>query len=310
VSQQEALTATVLGAGQGQVSPRAYLLLERVGNAHHVVGLATADDAPAPEPERWEGFARALAGALNGLVIREGALLDPEGRALLAPDGSHDPAASLLVLPDALERKQRSQARLELLSLPVKTDLPPLPALEEVALRPAPTVARRSQALWAVAGRASGALSREQAVELLQQRGLWGAATPAEQAFLLDEEPSAAELEAWRPRTEALWTLLWALQKAPHLGPPTKRAELDACTDLLRRHEAAAFVRNTELRPTAEVLDEACVIFRCAWVVAAAEQQGQPVPKGLLPDVVRARHLALFWLIGHRNQAWDGLAGA
>ncbi|HBP23674.1 MAG TPA: hypothetical protein DEA08_38590, partial [Planctomycetes bacterium] len=201
---------------------------------------------------------------------------------------------------------EASQKRLALFELEAPP-LPPLPSLEETRPRSAREVGERAQALWAVAARAGG-LEREAAVELLQARGLWSCATPAEQNYLLEAEHEPAEAAAFAHRKEALAVLLWALGKTDLLGPPTRPAELDPMTTVLRRHDAASFLDKAALRPTEQLLDEACANTRVHAALALLERAGKSHAT-LKSEVAAERHLALSWLIRYPRGEWDQLAG-
>lgn len=309
VGQRRALSAVVLRATQGKLTPRGAAVLQRVAGTRHVVGFATPGEEPASPAAlaRAESFARRLARALNGLVYRGGAVLDPALRVLLGGEGDPDPEAAVPCLPESLERRARSRERLAMLNISAP-ELPPLPATAEVCLRAPVEVARRVQALWAVVARAEG-MERQDAIDLLQKRELWQAATPAEHEFLLEGEHEEPELQTRRERVAALHALLWALGKAEFLGPPTRPVSLDECTQVLRKHAAEWFLKNAALRPVEEVLDEACVAWLCHGAAAAALREGREVPGGMLPAVARERHVALLWLIGFMNHSWDELTG-
>ena len=62
-----------------------------------------------------------------------------------------------------------------------------------------------------------------------------------------------------------------------------------------------------ELRPQAEILSEADLIYRIHWATVDARVNGAEPPAGLNPSVVYERHYALNWLIGYAGQEWDNI---
>ena len=62
-------------------------------------------------------------------------------------------------------------------------------------------------------------------------------------------------------------------------------------------------IQDSELRPIADILDQADLIYRYHWAVRNARLKGQPTPAALNPDVTQERHHALNWLI--MAEAWD-----
>lgn len=65
------------------------------------------------------------------------------------------------------------------------------------------------------------------------------------------------------------------------------------------------FIEESELRPIADILDQADLIYRYHWAVRNARMKGQQVQADLDPGVTKERHYALNWLIGYNEQAWD-----
>ena len=164
--------------GQPESGARSQEVLARVSRTRHVMGVATDDEPGADAQEALNGLLRGLAAALNALVLRGTQFLDPELRVLLEPEGAGDPKARLGELESATARKARSLRTLHDSGVGEVPDLPTLPADEEAVVREPIEVARRAQALWAVSVRAAAVLDRKEAIDLLQKRSLWNAATP------------------------------------------------------------------------------------------------------------------------------------
>jgi len=305
--QVEALTHLVLGATGDEVDARGYEVVRQAAGAWQVVGVAW--DGPSEAPAAVTPLVEAVAQRLLGLVLRDGRLLDPAGRALLGEGpGARDAQACVPLADDACPRKARSEERLASAGVAVNPRLPAMAGEPQVRLRAADEVARRAQALWAVAARADG-IERYDAIDLLLRRGLWDAATPAEQEFLRGEEAPREVRLRWRRRAEALRTLLWALGHEAELGGLDAAGSLEDMTRTLRAIPAEAFVRDAALRRTAgEVLDAADLVYRAHWAIADAASRGAELPPGLHPAVVAQRHTALLWLLQHMKQPWTALA--
>jgi hypothetical protein len=310
--QVEAVTGFILAQGREEgagLTPRQSAALIRARGARHILGVAVTPEPGPAATDRIEGLLRALARAAGGLILRDGRLLDPELRVFLDAEGGEDADAALLVLPSAAARKTRSVEALSAAGVPVP-DLPTIEADEEARLRPAEEAAARAQALLAVAVRGAGVVDPEAARALLQERGLWEAATPSEQAFLEEEEPDETIRVRLGVRREALWALLWALGHVRDLGPPTEPCELERCVQVVRRVPAEAFVEEAKLRPLDEVLDQADLAYRAHGAAAQALLADQNPPGGLRIGVVRERHTAFFWLLGYMGLGWDAVAAS
>ncbi len=307
-AQIEAASAVVLQAGGGALGPTAYAALRQVTAAWQLIGVSVQGEPSEEGRAAVDRLVRVLAERLAGVVLRDdGRLLDPAGRLLLGPDGARDEEAAAPISAEARDRQARSEERLRGGGLPAPEGVGALPGADQVVLREPAAVARRAQALWAVASRGAG-VERYDAIDLLFRRGLWDAATPAEQEFLRQEDPSEEALLGYRRRAEALWALLWALGRVTELGPPDRPGGLDACTRILRATSAEEFVGGAALRPVGAILDEADVVHRQHAIVAAAALAKRPIPPGLNPAIVEQRHLALLWTIRHMKQPWAVLA--
>ena len=68
------------------------------------------------------------------------------------------------------------------------------------------------------------------------------------------------------------------------------------------------FIEDAELRPIADILDQADLIYRYHWAVRDARIKGRQAPAALDHDVTEERHYALNWLIGYHAQAWDDVS--
>src|SRR5581483_8518446 len=106
-------------------------------------------------------------------------------------------------------------------------------------------------------------------------------------------------------RHEAAWTLLWALGFVPQLGKPAQECDVDFIAGTVSPRTRSEFINDAELRPIADILDQADLIYRYHWAVVDARINGRPMPAALHPGVTEERHYALNWLIGYLGQAWD-----
>jgi len=108
-------------------------------------------------------------------------------------------------------------------------------------------------------------------------------------------------------RVEAAWVLLWAVGYVKELGKPETVCEVGQAVAFIKQRNAAQFIADARLRPLAEILDEADLIYRYHWAVVDARVNGTEVPAGVDPGVIYERHYALNWLIGYMDQEWDDI---
>jgi hypothetical protein len=207
--------------------------------------------------------------------------------------------------PEALQRRERSESLLRSEGIPLrKKPLPTLPTETEAKRRTKKEVAQRAIVLLAVAVKAEG-LETELLRSFLLQYGVKHEHfSPKELDFLYNPAPSDQYRSLFGWRYEAAWTLLWALGFVDRLDRPSKICDAGEAMKILRgRRNEIQFIKEAELRPMAEILDQADLIYRYHWAVREARRSGTPVPEGLDPDVVEERHYALNWL--HQDWQWD-----
>ena len=122
---------------------------------------------------------------------------------------------------------------------------------------------------------------------------------------MLDNSPSQHDRVQFIWRYEAASTLLWALGFVAQLGKPVQICDLEFAARTMSERTTSQFIEDSELRPIADILDQADLIYRYHWAVRNARIKGQQVPAALDPDVTEERHYALNWLIGYGEETWD-----
>ena len=206
--------------------------------------------------------------------------------------------------PDATARKARSIARMRAEDVPVRESLPVIEGESQALRRTKEEIAYRAMSLLAVAARGEG-VEREVVLQVSEDYGLGPHFSPAERAFLNDRTPSDHDRIQFTWRYEAAWVMLWALGYVESLDRPDHICDVPQAIEAMLSRSAEQFIADARLRPHAEILDEADLIYRYHWAVVEARVQGEPVPAGLDPGVAMERHHALNWLIGYLGQAWD-----
>jgi hypothetical protein len=207
---------------------------------------------------------------------------------------------------EALDRKQRSMARLRAEAVALNEHLPVIEAAAESKRRSTEDVAQRAVALLIVAEKGSGAPPAHVA-ELVADFDARKFLSPAETAFLAGQ-PAEAERAQFSWRYEAYWVLLWALGFIETLEGPKHECDVRRAVSIVASRGRAGFFKEARLRPQSEILDAADLIYRYHWAVRDAQVNGKPSPAGLNADIVMERHHALNWLIGYMDQAWDDVS--
>jgi hypothetical protein len=185
--------------------------------------------------------------------------------------------------------------------------LPAIDSAAEALKRSKEEVALRTLCVLFVAAKGEG-LPEELVEQLLESYELRPHLTPKELAFVLDKSPSQHDRIQFTWRHEAAWVLLWALGFVAELGKPFQICDVEFAAKTMAERTTSQFIEDSELRPIADILDQADLIYRYHWAVRNARLKGQQIPAGLDAGVTAERHYALNWLIGYSEQAWDDVS--
>lgn len=188
--------------------------------------------------------------------------------------------------------------------MPFFAALPVIETTAEALKRSKEEVALRTLCLLLVAAKGEG-LGQEIVEGVLEFHELRPHLTPKELAFVFDPSPSQHDRIQFTWRHEAAWTLLWALGFVAQLGKPAHICDVEFAAKTMTERTTPQFIEDSKLRPIADILDQADLIYRYNWAVRNARMKGQQLPAALDAGVTEERHYALNWLIGYNEQAWD-----
>jgi Domain of unknown function (DUF4272) len=208
---------------------------------------------------------------------------------------------------EIVERKERSIALLVREGIPYLESLPAIEPAATVPRRSNQEVALRALALAVVAAKAA-THDQEQAQRLIEAYRLDDAFTPKERMFIDNRLPAPRDCTQLTWRIECSWVMLWALGFADALGRPDEQVAPGDVIDIIEARGRDRFVAEANLRPTAELLDAADLLYRYHWAVRDAKLRGSAPLPTLNPDVVVEWHYALNWLIGYNQLEWDEMS--
>jgi hypothetical protein len=211
------------------------------------------------------------------------------------------------VSPEALQRKERSEALLRAEGVPVNKFLPAIETEKEAKHRSKDEVAYRALALLVVAVKGEG-LEQPIVERIIEDYGLEGHLTPKERTFLRNASPSDHDRIQFAWRYEAAWVLLWALGYVEELQKPTAICDVPRAVGFMKERDTKQFLADAKLRSMREILEQADRIYRYHWAVVDARIKGKKAPAALEPGVTLERHYALNWLIGYMEQEWDDIS--
>lgn len=205
---------------------------------------------------------------------------------------------------EAQARKDRSIAVLNSENVPFFPELPAIETEAESTRRTTEEVALRAMALCVAAIKGEG-LEQEVVDQLIEKLRLASAFTAEEKEFIANPNPTQNDSIQFSWRYECYWVMLWALGFLDQLNRPDCQCDVGRAVSFLFEDGRDGFLKKAKLRPQAELLDAADLIYRYHWAVVDARIHGREAPAGLIGGVVMERHYALNWLIGYMDQEWD-----
>lgn len=204
-------------------------------------------------------------------------------------------------------RKAQSIVQLKAEGVPVFEHLPVFGTESDSVRRTTEQVVQRSIALLIVAAKAdTGDLDLVE--NLIEQADAASYFSTAEAAFLGATGISDQDRLVFAWRYEALNVLLWPLGLVPRLERPEGQCDAGALIALMLELGPDGLREKAELRPQAELLSAADLIYRYQWAVVDARTKGGEPPAGLDGSVVYERHYALNWLTEDGGPDWDDIS--
>ena len=205
--------------------------------------------------------------------------------------------------PAQIERKARSERILAETGVRINAWLPMIEDDSQIRARTAEEVADRLVALSVVAAKGEGVdpITLARVMKDLDARRRL---SPNETAFIDEPAPSEHARIQFIWRYEAAWVMLWALRLTDEpLSAATGICDVPFLCDVVL---GKTDLTRNGLRPVAEILDEADLIYRRHWAVRQSSLDGEPSGGDLDPGVVLERHYALNWLTGtYGDIGWD-----
>lgn len=202
------------------------------------------------------------------------------------------------------ERKLNTEKLLTSRQIPYIDHLPFIEEEYEVVIRSPHDIAKRILILTYLCYVAEAQHEKQKVIEFLRSEDLWKDTTFDEQELFQKDLTDAEKIKiSWS--AEAIWLLLWAIEKADELDFP--EAEVNV-PDILSRLPALMtstknFVEQATIRKTPDLLDAADLLYRLHWAVRNSQLNNLELPQ-LNPGVISERHYAINWVI-YRADKWD-----
>lgn len=209
----------------------------------------------------------------------------------------------------AEQRKKETEKLLRSLDIPYIDHLPLIEEESEVKVRTAKEIAERILILVYLAYVAEVPDERENVIAFLKSNLLWDKVSPNEKDLFQKEELTDQEIANASWSSEAVWLLLWTINKIDKLKLPTEQIEINEIVSRLPEFltNAREFIENANIRPTTEILDISDLMYRLHWTTRNADLNNQPMPANLDLSIIMERHYAINWITFYADE-WDEIS--
>jgi hypothetical protein len=108
-------------------------------------------------------------------------------------------------------------------------------------------------------------------------------------------------------RSEAIWLLLWTIQKVDKLDLPIDEVNIADIVNRLPKLMSSTkdFIESATIRTTGEILDQSDLIYRLHWATRQAELDND-IELELNPSIITERHYAINWVTYYADN-WDDI---
>jgi len=169
-------------------------------------------------------------------------------------------------------------------------------------------VAKRVLVLIGVFQAATGR-SKETLISLLKENQLWPEVTEIEKKFLeSSDEDSKFISTQYSWRAEAVYILLWTLNRFDFQEIPKNESNLDQISDLLKEDDffKKIAVSNAQFRSVDEINNKLDEIQKINWEIRDALINKKESPNDYHPSIIYEWHYALNWLT-KPDEEWDSI---
>jgi hypothetical protein len=206
----------------------------------------------------------------------------------------------------AEQRKKETEKLLKSLNIPYIDHLPLMEEENEVKIRTAQEIAERILVLVYLAYISEVPDARENVIDFLKANSLWDKVSPGEKELFQKEELTEQETVNISWRSEAVWLLLWAINKVDNLELPTGQVIINEIVSRLPEFLTAPkeFIETAIVRPKTEILDISDLTYRLHWATRDADLKGKSIPANLSLSIIMERHYAVNWITYYADE-WD-----
>lgn len=206
----------------------------------------------------------------------------------------------------AIERKQNTERLLKTLNIPFIDHLPLIEEEHEARIRTPQEIAKRILVLTYLNYVSEEPDDREEVIKFLKEQELWDSVSVDEKVLFAKDLTDQEHINiSWR--SEAIWLLLWVINKFDTIDLPTEEVSISQILDLLPDFmtDTKDFIRTATIRTVSEILDLSDLTYRLHWAVRHTELNNLET-LNINSSVVQERHYAINWVTFYEDN-WDDI---
>ena len=201
------------------------------------------------------------------------------------------------------ERKSRIERLLTSLNIPYIDHLP-LIEESEARVRTPQEIAKRILVLMYLYYVSKKPQDRNNVIVFLKEQKLWDAVSSHEKELFTKDLTGQEQINiSWRK--EAIWLLLWAINKVDILELPVEQVSISEIFERIPgfMEDTNEYIQYATCRRIPEILDLADLTYRLHWATGHTSLNG-PLTLNLNSGIVQARHYAINWVTYYEDD-WD-----
>jgi hypothetical protein len=207
----------------------------------------------------------------------------------------------------AQQRKDSTNQLLKQLGIPVNSNLPVIEEEQDIVIRNGEAIAKRIIILAYLGVYAEGG-DKEEIISFFKAQQIWNSVSENEQSLFTKNKLTKKDKIKISWGAEAMYLLLWAINKVDSIDLPTDQVDTGALLDLLPEFLEPKltnqFITTATVRPTHEILDQSDLIYRMHWAVRQAEIDDMDTPAEIDAGIIEEWHYAINWLTFYAED-WD-----
>lgn len=205
----------------------------------------------------------------------------------------------------AEQRKKETEAILDSLCIPYIDHLPLIEEENEVKVRTAMEIAERILILTYLNYISEVPDKRDEVIDFLKTNSLWEKVSPEEKGLFQKKVWDRKEKINISWRSEAIWLLLWSINKVEKIELPTEQVEIAEIVSRLPDFlsDPKEFIETAIIRTKSELLDISDLIYRLHWAVRHTELNNLET-LNVDSGVIEERHYAINWVTYYAEE-WD-----